>query len=95
VECHAFEGAGPSGITGSVDDHVGIAAVTLPFRWLVDVWARHLALIDDCFVLAARRLDGATLSVDLARWERDASGRSYPVVSTATAKRTGDHWRLG
>jgi hypothetical protein len=94
IECRAFEGAGPVGIAGSVDDHVGLATVTVPLQWLIDVWARNAALIDDCFVLAARRIDGATLSVDIVRWERDASGRSYPVVGTGRAHRTGDHWRL-
>jgi hypothetical protein len=94
VECHPFEGAGPRSISGSVDDHVGLAAVTLPLTWLVDVWARNAALIDDCFVLAAFRRDGTTLAVEVVRWERDASGRSRPVIASGTAKRTGDHWRL-
>ncbi len=94
VECHPFEGIGPTCIGGSVDDHVGLATVSLPLQWLVDVWARNAALIDDCFVLSARRIDGVTLSVEVVRWERDATARSFPVIERGTAKRTGDHWRL-
>lgn len=94
VECHPFEGAGPPSVHGSIDDHGGRAVVRLPLHWLVDVWARNATLVDDCFVLAAGRLDGATLSVVLLRWDRDLSARSFPVISEGTAKRIGDHWRL-
>jgi hypothetical protein len=94
VECHPFEGAGPPSVEGSIDDHGGQAIVRLPLRWLVDVWARNATFVDDCFVLAARRIDGATLSVVLLRWDRDLSTRSFPVIAEGTAKRVGDHWRL-
>ena len=75
-----------------MDEAGGWAAACLPLRWLVDVWARGIALVDGCFVLDVRSSDAAQtrLSVTAARWERRLPVGSTPVVEPAIVVPSSD-----
>lgn len=86
----------PANLCGLLDDAGGWAAVCLPIQWLVDVWARGVAVVDGCFVLEVAE-DGRSadqLAVTAARWERRLPAGSTPVVERAVVFRVGDGWRL-
>ena len=75
VECWIAGTSEAATLCGLMDEAGGWAAACLPLRWLVDVWARGIALVDGCFVLDVRSTDAAQtrLSVTAARWERRLS----------------------
>ncbi len=72
-------------------------ALSLPLGWFTDVWARGIALLDDCFVLEAmpapRRRD--RLDVLALRWERRDRevSRGVPAPALVVQRGLGD-WRL-
>jgi hypothetical protein len=86
----------PANLCGLVDDAGGWAAACLPLEWLVDVWARGVAVVDGCFVLevAGEGQSPDRLPVTAARWERCLPAGSTPVVEPAVAFRVDGGWRL-
>ena len=97
VECWAASADETPSVYGLVDDSGGWAAVSVPLSWLVQVWARGVALVDGCLVLDV--LDSWDLSgpltVSATRWERRLPGGSTPVVEPALLLRMVDGgWRL-
>ena len=73
------------------------AVLSLPLSWFIDVWARGLALVDDCFVLAVE--DGyegsSELRVVALRWERQSRKTSKSVEAPARVLRASDgEWHL-
>lgn len=85
VECWVVGPGEPATLCGLMDDAGGWAAACLPLGWLVDVWARGIALVEGCFVLEVRSADpsGLRLSVTAARWERRLPAGSTPVLEPA------------
>jgi hypothetical protein len=82
-------------VCGLMDDAGGWAAACLPIRWLVDVWARGVAVVDGCFVLEVSGDGDDRLAVTAARWERRLPAGSTPVVDPAVLHRVDDGtWRL-
>lgn len=86
----------PAICTASVGAAGALASLSLPLSWFVDVWARGIPLVDDCFVLG---LDGTpderSLRVVAVRWEREPSGASKPVQAPAiVTRRCSDEWSL-
>ncbi len=81
-------------VCGLMDDLGGWAAACLPVRWLVDVWARGVAVVDGCFVLDVHAGGGEQLAVTAARWERRLPAGSTPVVEPAVVHRVDGGWRL-
>jgi len=97
VECWLTRHEETPSVYGLVDDSGGWAAVSLPLTWLVQVWARGLALVDGCLVLELRDSWNplGPLSVVAARWERSIPSGSTPVIEPALLLRTsGGGWRL-
>jgi hypothetical protein len=86
----------PASLCGLMDDAGGWAAACLPMLWLVDVWARGVAVVDGCFVLEVRDDGGGDgpLLVTAARWERRLPAGSTPVVEPALLVRVDQGWRL-
>ena len=80
-------------VCGLMDDLGGWAAACLPIRWLVEVWARGVAVVDGCFVLEVHG-GGEQLAVTAARWERRLPTGSTPVVEPAVLHRVDGGWRL-
>jgi hypothetical protein len=84
-----------AGVCGLMDDAGGWAAAWVPLHWLVDVWARGVAVVDGCFVLEmCSRGAGDRLSVQATRWERRVAPASTPVVEPAVLVRVDGGWRL-
>jgi hypothetical protein len=83
-------------LCGLMDDAGGWAAACLPLYWLVDVWARGIAVVDGCFVLDVRgdRGTGDPLPVSAVRWERRLPAGSTPVVEPAVVVRVEGGWHL-
>jgi hypothetical protein len=82
----ALPGEAPS-IVGLVDDGGGWAAACLPLAWVRNVWAKGIAVVDGCFVVAAGRAarDGIRKALAL-RWERNHDVGSVPVLETAVIR---------
>ena len=81
-------------VCGLMDDAGGWAAASIPIRWLVDVWARGIAVVEGCFVLEVVSDTGEHLGVTAARWERRLPTGSTPVVEPAVLHRVDGGWRL-
>lgn len=96
VECWIARPDEAPNVCGLMDDAGGWAAVSLPMLWLVDVWARGVALVDGCLVLAVLDHDAAGdhLDVTAARWERRLPAGSTPVVEPAVVVRVDGAWHL-
>lgn len=75
-------------LTGVTDRVAMKATAALHARWVVDVWARGVAVVDDAFVM---RVDRAFTLDDLGvlagRWEPTASGTWTAVTAPARARR--------
>jgi hypothetical protein len=92
----------PSNQTPTVDgstDRVSMRATAwLHGRWVVDVWPRGIAVVDDAFVVdlkKARTLND--LDVVAVRWEPDTAGSWGTVSAPARVWRdagSGGEWRL-
>lgn len=75
-------------------DGAGVTA-SVPLSWLVTVWARGLAVVDGCAVLAAGTMDDGVIAARAVRWERVQSLASEPVVAPARLWREdGGTWHL-
>lgn len=81
-------------VCGLMDDAGGWAAASMPIRWLVDVWARGIAVVDGCFVLEVVGDHGGQLGVTAVRWERRSPTGSTPVAEPAVVHRVDGGWRL-
>ena len=89
----------PSSLRGQMDS-VGVrATATLGVRWLVEVWARGLDVVDGAFVVEVTgeqvRSVPEMARVRAVRWEQQAAGWAAPVAARALVQRLpeGD-WRL-
>jgi len=88
----------PVTLAGSTDGVAMKVMATLHATWVVHVWARGVAVVDDAFVV---RLSDATslddLGVVAGRWEPTGSGAWTAVTAPARVRRaTGaaDEWHL-
>ena len=72
------------------------AAISLPLSWFTQVWARGIALVDDCFVLdvAGSTPDGSAVEVLAARFRRRRFRSERSLESPALLTRRGGGWRL-
>ena len=79
------------------DRRVVHATVSLPLAWFIDVWARGIAVVDGCFVLAVEVVspDGRELGVRAVRLERRnwKRWRSFESPALVTRRRSGE-WQL-
>jgi hypothetical protein len=71
------------------------ATLSIPMRWLADVWCRGVSLVDGCFVLQVleSRSEGTALRVRAVRWERRDKAL-VPVVASALVVYVDDAWSL-
>ena len=80
---------------GRIDRVAVRASVSLVPRWITDVWAKGVGVVDGAFVL---RLTEATsrseLAVRAVRWEAGSDGVLAPVDAPATLSYRGQAWRL-
>lgn len=80
------------------DRQVVHATVKLPLGWLIDVWARGIAVVDGYFVLAVELVspDGTELRVRVVRVRRWSWRRWRSFESSAILTRTRHGaWQLG
>lgn len=89
----------PALIRGQMDS-VGVrATAVLGVRWIVEVWARGLEVVDGALVLEVTDERVHTVAemarVQAVRWERVREGWAEPVVAPALVQRLADgDWRL-
>lgn len=80
-------------MVGAINRFTARLTVGLGVRWVLEVWARGLAVVDDGFVLEVR--PGAGLVARAIRWEPQPDGGARPVVQAARLGRSGGgEWRL-
>ncbi|MDQ4068056.1 MAG: hypothetical protein M3203_01035 [Actinomycetota bacterium] len=89
-------GTKPATVEGTTDGVAMRAVAQLHGRWLVDVWPRGIAVVDDAFVVGleeARHVD--ELLVQAVRWEQTRPGKWATVDRPARVQRdeTGT-WHL-
>jgi hypothetical protein len=88
----------PSTVEGTTDRVAMRVVAQLHGRWVVDIWTRGIAVVDEAFVLEltrARTLND--LEVVAARWEPSPAGTWAAVAAPARVWRdagTGGDWRL-
>ena len=86
----------PAAVEGTTDGVAMKAVAQLHGRWLVDVWPRGMAKVDDAFVLGV--LDPITddeIVVRAARWEPTTPGKWATVEHRARVRRDRDGaWHL-
>ena len=90
VEAWLTEPEEEHSIIGWATERSGMAAVSLPSSWLLEVWAHGLSLVDDCFVLqvVSSEPDGSK-GVLALRWERRYSQMQE---SDSTVPASADRW---
>jgi hypothetical protein len=82
-------------LEGATDGVAMKAVARLHARWLIDVWARGIATIDDAYVLAlVETTSNDDLSLLAARWEPTSAGRWSAVARPARATRSDGRWEL-
>lgn len=86
----------PATVDGTTDGVAMKAVARLHGRWLVDVWPRGIATVDDAFVVGV--VDAASdddVSVRAVRWEPTTAGKWATVEHPARARRdAGGTWHL-
>jgi hypothetical protein len=85
----------PPGVEGATDRVAMRAIARLHGRWLVDICARGIAVVDDAFVVEleeAVSLDD--LKVHAVRWEPKGNGTWATVVAPAHVRRDAGEWHL-
>ena len=90
VDAQVLSPGEPPSCVARIDNSGAHVDLLLPLAWFTAVWARGLALIDDCFVLdvAARSSgDGASLHVVAVRFERTGRDLSAAVQAPAILTR--------
>jgi len=76
-------------VTGSTDRVALRAVAELAPRWVVDVWPRGIAVVDDAFVVALEeQVTVDDLRVTAFRWEPTSAGTWAPVGAPARVRRT-------
>lgn len=81
-------------MTGAIDRFSARATAALGVRWVLEVWAREVAVVDDGFVLEVAP-SGSALGAKAVRWEEQPDGAALPVVASARLGRdAGGTWRL-
>ncbi len=88
--------AAPATVEGTMDGVAMKAAARLHGRWLVDVWPRGIATVDDAFVIGVLDVASADdVHVQAARWEPTTAGRWATVERPARVRRDdGGDWHL-
>lgn len=79
------------------DSGGAFAVLSLPLSWFRDVWARGIALVDGCLVLAVdhRSRDDDALRVVALRWQREGREKSKSTEAPAHLTRAADgRWCL-
>ena len=93
----------PSNQTASVEgttDRVAMRAIArLPARWMIDIWPKGIAVVDDAFVTElAEPVSVDDLRVVAVRWEPDGHGTWGTVAAPARVRRDpgpiGEPWHL-
>jgi hypothetical protein len=89
----------PLGMEGRMDSVSVSATVTVSSAWVVDVWARGIAVVDGAFVLAVlgpAAGGGGAAKVKAVRWrpKRGEPNVAEPAVITAEAVPAADGWTL-
>ena len=78
----------PTTVEGTTDGVAMKAVAQLHGRWLVDVWPRDIATVDDAFVLAVLdAITGDDLVVRASRWEPATPGKWATVEHSARVRR--------
>ena len=78
---------------GAMNRFTARLTVGLGVRWVLEVWARGLAVVDDGFVLEVS--PGAGPLARAIRWEPQPNGGARAVVQAARLGRSaGGEWRL-
>lgn len=81
-------------VAGAIDRFSARMTAGLGVRWILEVWARGLAVVDDGFVLEVAS-SHAGAQVRAVRWEIQPDGGARPVVALARLGRDGEgSWRL-
>lgn len=76
-------------VVGAIDRFTARATAAFGVRWVLEVWARGLALVDDALVLGLQGSPRA-LHARAVRWEPRAGDEARPVVATVTLGRRPD-----
>ncbi len=86
----------PAGVEGTTDRVAMRATAHLHARWMVDVWPRGIAVVDDAFVVALEdQISVDDLRVVAVRWEPNSTGTWGTVGAPARIRREGDDvWHL-
>jgi len=85
----------PAGVEGTTDRVALRATARLQPRWLVDIWPRGIAVVDDAFVIELEEqvtLDD--LRVIAVRWEPNGPGTWGTVGAPARLRRDDTGWHL-
>lgn len=88
--------AAPDGVEGTTDGVAMKAVARLHGRWLVDVWPRGMATVDDAFVVAVvDSVSDDDFHVRASTWEPATAGTWAAVERPARVQRdAGGAWRL-
>ena len=88
----------PAEVEGTMDRVAMRAVAQLHARWLVDVWPRGIATVDDAFVVElVKAASDDDLEVLAVRWEPGVTGTWATVTAEASVRRDagrGGEWRL-
>jgi hypothetical protein len=88
----------PPRVEGTTDGVAMRAGAMLHARWLIDVWPRQIAMVDDAFVVGlADALSVDDLRVSAVRWEPNGPRTWATVAAPARVRRdpgTGGAWHL-
>jgi hypothetical protein len=94
VEVDLLRRGQPPRVTGGIDRFAVRANVALGVAWVLEVWARGLAVVDGALVLELAPSPTA-LRARAVRWEAAPDGMGRPVAAPALLARGPDGaWRL-
>ena len=94
VEVDLLRPGQPARVTGGIDRFAVRAGVALSMAWVLDVWARGLAVVDGALVLELLASPTA-LRARAVRWEAQPDGMGRPISAPARLGRSPDGtWRL-
>ena len=80
---------------GRIDRVAVRASASLVARWITEVWARGVTVVDGAFVLeVTEAVSRSELRVRAVRWEPGADGVLVPVDGPATLSYRGQAWWL-
>ena len=86
----------PATVDGTMDGVALRAVARLHGRWLIDIWPRGLATVDDAFVVGLKKAIGFDeVRVVAVRWEQAGPRQWNTVEHLARVRRNGDGaWHL-